>query len=70
MASLIIDLVGQPGRWHNGSAFIFGAGDCQFRATSYLCWQLAAMLAVKRSAGVAPEENLREYTIHMPPQNK
>ena len=30
---------------------------------------LAAMLAAKRSAGVAPEVNLREHVTHMPPPN-
>ena len=32
--------------------------------------QLAAMLAVKRSAGVVPEVDLGECTLHLPPQKQ
>ena len=37
-----------PGRWHNGSALVF----CM------------AVMPAKRSAGVAPEVDLRECTLH------
>ena len=69
---------------HNGSAFVFYVGDYLFDPepipTSpdacrellpllmHVGKQLAAMPAVKRSAGVAPEVDLKECTLHSPPQ--
>ena len=45
---------------------------CRLNLASYLCWNMhvgkqpAAMLAIKRSAGVAPEVYLRDYISHTP----
>ena len=53
-------------RWHNGRAFVFCEGDCLFNPDR----QLAAMLAIKVLAGVAPEVDLRECTLHWSPQKQ
>ena len=55
--------------YHNGSAFVFCAGDCPFKPLLMHArkW-LTAMLAVKRLVGVAPEMDLRECTLHSPLQ--
>ena len=66
----------QQGRWHNGSAFVFCTGDCPFESESTptsagTCGKwLAVMPAVKMLAGVAPEVDLRECTLHFSPQNE
>ena len=59
-----------PGRWHNGSAFIFCLGDCPFKSESsptsaQKCGEVTScVLAAKRSACVAPEVDLGECILH------
>ena len=36
----------------------------------YVGKRLVAMLVVKKSAGVAPEVELRECTLHLPPEKQ
>ena len=61
-------------RWHNGSMFVFYMGDCLFksepiRTSADACGEVTGcMPAVKRLAGVVPEVDLRECTLHLPPQ--
>ena len=62
-----------PGRWHNGSVFVFCPGDCPFKSepsptSAHACEEVTGcMLATKRSACVAPEMDLGECTLHLPP---
>ena len=63
-----------PGRWHNGSTFVLCPGDCLFESepSPPLLMHVgnwpAALLADKRLACVSPEVDLRECTLHSPPQ--
>ena len=63
-----------PGRWHNGSACVLDLGDCSFKSepsptSAHACREVTGcMPAAKRSACVAPEVDLRECTLHSPPQ--
>ena len=64
----------QPGRWHNGSAFVFCSCGCTFESepsptSAHACGEVTGCApAAKRSASVAPEVNLGECTLHSPPQ--
>ena len=76
----ILDLSGiqdwstEPGRWHNGSAFVFCLCDRTFETepsptSAHACGEVTGCApAAKRSASVAPEVNLGECTLHSPPQ--
>ena len=65
-----------PGRWHNGSAFVFCSCGCTFESepsptSAHACGEVTGCApAVKRLASVAPEVNLGECTLHSPPQKK
>ena len=64
----------QPGRWHNGSAFVFFSCGCTFKSepsptSAHACGEVTGcMPAAKGSASVAPEVNLGECTLHLPLQ--
>ena len=64
-----------PGRWHNGSAFVFCSCGCTFESepsptSAHACGEVTGCTpAAKRSASVAPEVNLGECTLHSPPLN-
>ena len=64
----------QPGRWHNGSAFVYCPGDCLFESepsptSAHACREVTGRApAAKRSACVAPEVDLGECTFHLPLQ--
>ena len=64
----------KPGRWHNGSAFVFCSCGCTFESepsptSAHACGEVTGCVpAAKRSASVAPEVNLGECTLHLPPQ--
>ena len=64
----------KPGRWHNGSAFVFCSCGCTFESepsptSAHACGEVTGCAPVaKRSASVAPEVNLGECTLHLPPQ--
>ena len=64
----------KPGRWHNGSAFVFCPGDCFFESepsptSAHTCGEVTGcMPAAKRSACVLPEVDLRECTLNSPLQ--
>ena len=64
----------EPCRWHNGSTFVFYPGDCLFESepsptSAHACSEVTDCVpAVKRSACVAPEVDLRECTLHSPLQ--
>ena len=61
-----------PGRWHNGSAFVFCQGDCPFKSepsstSAHAYGKVTDCTPVtKRLACVAPEVDLRECTLHLP----
>ena len=54
--------------------FVFCLGDCPFKSepsptSAPACGKVTScVLAAKRSADVAPEVDLRECTLHSPPQ--
>ena len=62
------------GRWHNGSAFVFCSCSCMFESepsptSAHACGEVTGCApAAQRSASVAPEVNLGEYTLHLPLQ--
>ena len=64
----------KPGRWHNGSAFVFCSCSCTFKSepsptSAHACGEVTGCVpAAKRSASVAPEVNLGECTLHSPQQ--
>ena len=64
----------EPGRWHNGSAFVFCSCDRTFETepsptSAHACGELTGCApAAKRSTSVAPEVNLGECTLHSPLQ--
>ena len=64
----------KPGRWHNGSAFLFCPRDCTFESergptSAHACGEVTGCVpAAKRSASVAPEVNLGECMFHSPLQ--
>ena len=68
------NIVNKPGRWHNGSAFVFCSCGCTFESepsptSAHACGEVTGCApAAKRSASVAPEVNLGECTLHSPPQ--
>ena len=65
----------KPGRWHNGSAFVFCPGDCPFKFEPSLTSAHAyremtdCVLASKRLASVAPEVDLRNVHYICHPKN-
>ena len=63
--------ISQPDRWLNGSAFVFCKRRLPIRIPPLLMHVgkcLTVMLAFKRLACVAPEVDLGECTLHLPPQ--
>ena len=53
----------KPGRWHNDSVFVFCLGDCPFESepstiSAHACGEVT---------GCAPEVDLRDCTLHLPP---
>ena len=64
----------KPGRWHNGSMFVFCLCDCTFKTepsptSAHACGEVTDYAAAtKRLASVAPEVNLEECTLHLPLQ--
>ena len=66
--------VSQPGRWHNGSVFVFCSCSCTFKSepsptSAHACGEVTGCApAAKRSASVAPEVDLMERTLRLPPQ--
>ena len=71
---LTVGLPVEPGRWHNGSTFVFCLCSCTFKSEpsptyAHACGEVTGCApAAKRSASVAPEVNLGECTLHLPPQ--
>ena len=57
----------QPGRWHNGRAFVFHSGDCPFESVPSLT-SADACGEVTGCNAVALEVDLGECTFHSSPQ--
>ena len=64
----------QPGRLHNGSTFVFCSCGCPFESkpsptSAHACGEVTGCTpATKRLASVALKVDLRECTLHLPPQ--